>query len=281
MKALYILIILYVFSANSFALVGVNIKKGQDDCAVLASDFLWFMEDELIKGLMPRIKKAIKPFLKDYESFPNVTAPELLSFALEGALSGIRNYHPAETDIMNIGDFAIYHARFAIRNGIRTLVKISSRQRQLLKAMPPLIEEYAIKMGHEPSDEWLAANLQAHVSTIKFLRHTPNLKYKIVDSKVPKDSANPDDDAFSVLDMVPSPYPSQLEVLLKKEKQQSVRKAINSLSNSHKQVLTARYIQQKSLQEIAQELNSSVSTISSRLKYAKDALKRKLKKFDQ
>jgi RNA polymerase sigma-70 factor (ECF subfamily) len=96
--------------------------------------------------------------------------------------------------------------------------------------------------------------------------------------KMKRQSAISIDDPATGLDGVirASDEPSPSESLQKREHDEAVRRAIDSLSDKHRIVVVMHYFEQYSCEEIAAALKCSVGTVWSRLHYACRQLKGEL-----
>lgn len=85
-----------------------------------------------------------------------------------------------------------------------------------------------------------------------------------------------DDPDTSLIDYLPADNPDPAEVAQSKARNTQVRKAIDSLPDKQRVVVTLHYFEDYTCEEIAQILHCSVGTVWSRLHYACRKLKGRL-----
>lgn len=76
-------------------------------------------------------------------------------------------------------------------------------------------------------------------------------------------------------------YDDGLENLIKQEELEEIRKIVDNLKPKHREVIYMRYYSECSMEEIVDELNISINTAYSRLKAAKEIVRREVKKLSE
>ncbi|MFP4028876.1 MAG: RNA polymerase sigma factor [Candidatus Brocadiia bacterium] len=84
-------------------------------------------------------------------------------------------------------------------------------------------------------------------------------------------------DFANLAELLESEEPSVEEEITRREQARAVRIAINELPAHHRAVLALRYLEDKSYEEIAEDLDCSLGTVKSRIHYALEKISRKLK----
>lgn len=85
-------------------------------------------------------------------------------------------------------------------------------------------------------------------------------------------------DTYELHETIPDDtLPSALEVVEREEQIRLLESAIHDLKPKHRRVLTLRYFEEMEYAEIAQKLGCSIGTVKSRLHYAAQALRGKVR----
>lgn len=83
-------------------------------------------------------------------------------------------------------------------------------------------------------------------------------------------------DMPNIGELVTSGYPDTSDLIEQRERAETVREALEELPGHHKEVLTLRYIEDMTYEQISDVLGCSLGTVKSRIHYALKKIGRKL-----
>ncbi len=211
-------------------------------------------KDFLITDYMPAVK-ALAYRLK--ERLPqNVEFNDLVSIGYEELVRLSKRYEPKKND--NFWGYAQKRVYGAMLDFLRKIDTLTRSNRQLVKQIDKLIQDYMAKYDHEPSNEYLSEKLGVDIEKIK--------------------KAKAADEIYSVM-----PIEEQLNFyddISKKIEQEelvdNIKKVLKTLNEKEQLVIQLYYFEEFSLKEIADILEVSESRVSQIHKKVIKKLRKKL-----
>jgi len=210
--------------------------------------------DSLIVDYMSAVK-AMAYRLK--ERLPeSVDFNDLVSIGYEELVKLSKRYDPKKND--NFWGYAKKRIYGAMLDFLRGMDSLTRGNRQLVKKIDKITEEYLTKYNHEPSDEYLSEVLNVNIEKIK--------KAKAADEIY---SVMPIEDQLSYYD----------DVSKKIEEEEligAIKNVLSSFNEKEQLIIQLYYFEELSLKEIADILELSESRISQIHKKAIKKIRKRL-----
>jgi len=210
--------------------------------------------DSLIIDYMSAVK-AMAYRLK--ERLPeSVDFNDLVSIGYEELVKLSKRYDPKKND--NFWGYAKKRIYGAMLDFLRGMDSLTRGNRQLVKKIDKITEEYLTKYNHEPSDEYLSEVLNVNIEKIK--------KAKAADEIY---SVMPIEDQLSYYD----------DVSKKIEEEEligAIKNVLSSFNEKEQLIIQLYYFEELSLKEIADILELSESRISQIHKKAIKKIRKRL-----
>ena len=196
--------------------------------------------DALVVDYMPAVK-ALAFRLK--ERLPSsVDFNDLVSIGYEELVKLSHRYDPKKND--NFWGYAQKRIYGAMLDFLRSLDPLTRTNRQLVKKIDQITQDYIAKYNHEPSDEYLSEVLGIEVEKVK--------KARIADEIY---SVMPIEDQLNYYDDI-SKKVEEEELI------EIIKKVLSTLNEKEQLVIQLYYFEELSLKEIAEILELSESRIS-------------------
>ena len=196
--------------------------------------------DALVVDYMPAVK-ALAFRLK--ERLPSsVDFNDLVSIGYEELVKLSHRYDPKKND--NFWGYAQKRIYGAMLDFLRSLDPLTRTNRQLVKKIDQITQDYIAKYNHEPSDEYLSEVLGIEIEKVK--------KARIADEIY---SVMPIEDQLNYYDDI-SKKVEEEELI------EIIKKVLSTLNEKEQLVIQLYYFEELSLKEIAEILELSESRIS-------------------
>ncbi len=211
-------------------------------------------KDTLVLDYMPAVK-ALAYRLK--ERLPgSIDFNDLVSIGYEELVKLSKRYDPKKND--NFWGYAQKRIYGAMLDFLRSLDTLTRSNRQLVKNIDRLIQEYMVKYNHEPSNEYLSEVLDTDIEKIKKARAADEI-YSVM----------PIEDQLNFYDDV-SKKVEEEELI------EAVKQTLETLNEKEQMIIQLYYFEELSLKEIADILELSESRISQIHKKVIKKLRKKL-----
>ena len=196
--------------------------------------------DSLVVDYMPAVK-AMAYRLK--ERLPSsIDFNDLVSIGYEELVKLSHRYDPKKND--NFWGYAQKRIYGAMLDFLRSLDPLTRSNRQLVKKIDQITQEYIAKYNHEPSDEYLSEILGVEIEKIK--------KARVADEIY---SVMPIEDQLNYYDDI-SKKVEEEELI------EIIKDVLITLNEKEQLIIQLYYFEELSLKEIADILNLSESRIS-------------------
>jgi RNA polymerase sigma factor for flagellar operon FliA len=189
---------------------------------------------------------------------PQVDKDDLIGWGVLGLLDAVEKFDPAQK--ASFETYASTRIRGSIIDQIRSLDwaprSLRRKARELGQASARLMD----KLGRKPSDTELAEEMGIDESDLFELTTEIHGAYILsLEAKISDDAETGDASLGDIMSDTSSPSPE--EVILRKEKEEYLAKAIEKLSESERHVITLYYFDELTLKEIGEVLGLSESRI--------------------
>ncbi len=199
-------------------------------------------QDELVLAYMPALR-AMAAKLKS--RLPNsVELGDLISAGTTAMVALSRNYDKEKND--NFWGYARSRVYGAMLDFLRSLDPLSRGDRKLVKQINEAISKYFNKYEDEPSDEWLAKELEVDVKEIIQAKSLNEISMLL-----------PLDEQYDIL----STNESTLEKIEKEELIEKIMEILKSFNLKEQQVIQLYYFDELNLSEISELLGISESRV--------------------
>jgi RNA polymerase sigma factor for flagellar operon FliA len=196
--------------------------------------------NSLVIDYMPAVK-AMAARLK--ERLPrNIDFNDLVSIGLEELVKLSKRYDPKQND--NFWGYAQKRVYGAMLDFLRSLDTISRADRKLVKEIYKITEEYMVKFGTTPSDEYLAEVLDEDIKKIKKVKTAGEI-YNVMPME---EQLNYFENIFKKV---------EIEELI-----DIIKKVLKEINEKEQLVIQLYYFKELSLKEISEILNVSESRVS-------------------
>jgi len=194
-----------------------------------------------------------------HERLPqHVSFDDLVHAGVLGLIEALRKYDASKN--VQFKSFAQFRIRGAILDSLRELDWGSRRLRRKARSIEQAIEKLATKLGRQPDEEEIAAELGIQLAALhQLLGHLDGLELKGQQATSGDDRS----ETFDLIEAAPAPAEnSPFHQCLRGEMKKSLAQAIASLSEKEQQVISLYYREELTMKEIAAVLDVVESRIS-------------------
>jgi RNA polymerase sigma factor FliA len=210
--------------------------------------------DELILEQLPQVHYIA---WRIFERLPqHVPLEDLVNAGVIGLIEAIRSYDP--TKCVPLKSFVKFRIRGAIIDSLRELDWGSRRLRQKARSIEEAIAELAPKLGRQPNEEEIAAELGI---SLKALYETA---VRVDGLRLVGQEARSSHDHSSKLDLIesaPSPEEGPDDLCLRTEVRNQLAEAIATLDEKAQMVISLYYKEELTMKEIAAVLQIGESRV--------------------
>ena len=194
-----------------------------------------------------------------HERLPqHVSFDDLVHAGVLGLIEALRKYDASKN--VQFKSFAQFRIRGAILDSLRELDWGSRRLRRKARGIDQAIEKLAAKLGRQPDEEEIAAEMGIQLAALhQLLGHLDGLELKGQQTM----SGDGYNETFDVIEAAPAPADgSPFYQCLQGEMKKSLAQAIASLSQKEQQVISLYYREELTMKEIAAVLDVVESRVS-------------------
>lgn len=224
-------------------------------------------KEDLTKEFIPRIKSWV---LKIYGTLPDsVDIDDLLSAACMGFVESLNRYDKSKN--VEFYSYAERRIKGAILDALRQMDFLPRNLRNKVKDLESKIADLSTKLGRKPSVDEISKHTGVEKQDIyKLLAVIENGAIASLDASAGEDSN------ITLVDLLKSNFATPDENIEKEELINNLGKAIESLSEKERMVVTLYYYEDLTMKEVGSVLDITESRISQIHSSAMQKLKRKL-----
>jgi RNA polymerase sigma factor FliA len=211
--------------------------------------------NELILGELSQVYYQAR---RIHERLPqHIPLEDLVHAGVLGLIDAVGRYKPKKN--VPLRSFASFRIRGAILDSLRVLDWGPRRLRKKGREIAETINKLTNKLGHQPTENEIAADLELDVSELHtLLRRLDGLR--ILGQTVPQYHSEAPDD---LIENVPaneneSPY----EICLRSERSDYLTQAIKALSEKEQMVISLYYREELTMREVAGAMDLTESRVS-------------------
>jgi len=194
-----------------------------------------------------------------HERLPqHVLFDDLVHAGVLGLIEALRKYDARKN--VQFKSFAQFRIRGAILDSLRELDWGSRRLRRKARNIDQAVEKLAAKLGRQPDEEEIAAELGIELTALhQLLGHLDGLELKGQQATSGEDRS----ETFDLIESAPAPAEeSPFHQCLRGEMKKSLADAITALSKKEQQVISLYYREELTMKEIAAVLDVVESRVS-------------------
>jgi RNA polymerase sigma factor for flagellar operon FliA len=194
-----------------------------------------------------------------HERLPqHVAFDDLVHAGVLGLIEALHKYDASKN--VQFKSFAQFRIRGAILDSLRELDWGSRRLRRKARGIDQAIEKLAAKLGRQPDEEEIAAEMGIQLAALhQLLGHLDGLELKGQQSTSGDDRS----ETFDLIEAAPAPAESNpFHQCLRGEMKKALAQAIASLTEKEQQVISLYYREELTMKEIAVVLDVVESRIS-------------------
>jgi len=194
-----------------------------------------------------------------HERLPqHVPFDDLVHAGVLGLIEALRKYDARKN--VQFKSFAQFRIRGAILDSLREMDWGSRRVRRKARAMDQAIEKLAAKLGRQPDEEEIAAELGIHLAALhQLLGHLDGLELKGQQTTSGEDR----DESFDLIESAPAPVEfNPFHQCLRAEMKRALAQAISTLSQKEQLVISLYYREELTMKEISAVLDVVESRVS-------------------
>lgn len=213
-------------------------------------------QNRLVMEQLPQVYYIAR---RIHERLPqHVSFDDLVHAGVLGLIEALRKYDARKN--VQFKSFAQFRIRGAILDSLRELDWGSRRLRRKARVIDQAIEKLAAKLGRQPDEEEIAAEMGIHLAALhQLLGHLDGLELKGQQSTSGEDR----DETFDLIESAPAPAEfNPFHQCLRGEMKRALAQAISTLSQKEQQVISLYYREELTMKEIASVLNVVESRIS-------------------
>lgn len=199
-------------------------------------------QDELVVAYMPALKAMAYRLRSRLPS--SVEVSDLISIGTEAMVRLSHSYDKTQND--NFWGYVKQRVYGSMLDYLRSLDTLSRNSRKLVKDIDRLVDEYYNKHQCEPSDEYLAKELNEDISKIKEARNLSDIA-----------SVLRLDDQYEIL----SEYNTETQIE-KDDLIEHIKVVLSEFSQRDQMIIQLYYYEELNLKEISEILNITESRIS-------------------
>jgi len=224
-------------------------------------------KEDLTKEFIPRIKSWV---LKIYGTLPDsVDIDDLFSAACMGFVESLNRYDKSKN--VEFYSYAERRIKGAILDALRQMDFLPRNLRNKVKDLESKIADLSTKLGRKPSVDEISKHTGVEKQDIyKLLAVIENGAIASLDASAGEDSN------ITLVDLLKSNFATPDENIEKEELINNLGKAIESLSEKERMVVTLYYYEDLTMKEVGSVLDITESRISQIHSSAMQKLKRKL-----
>jgi len=213
-------------------------------------------QNRLVMEQLPQVYYIAR---RIHERLPqHVPFDDLVHAGVLGLIEALRKYDARKN--VQFKSFAQFRIRGAILDSLREMDWGSRRLRHKARVMDQAIEKLAAKLGRQPDEEEIAAELGIHLAALhQLLGHLDGLELKGQQATSGDDRS----ETFDLIESAPAPAEqSPFHQCLRGEMKRALTQAIGSLSPKEQQVISLYYREELTMKEIAVVLEVVESRVS-------------------
>lgn len=216
-------------------------------------------KEKILNELLPFIKYTA--YRLSWRLPPQLTVDDLISVGVIGLLDAIERYDPSKQ--ANIKTFAEYRIRGAMLDELRAADWTPKHLQKKINTIKNAYSELQQKLGRQPTEEEVADELEIEIGELQSLLEKAHRSISIsldeISSKV-DDRGDGNYDIHEHLSDDTSLNP--LELLEREDAKEHLKRAIESLPEREKLILSLYYWEELTFKEIGAVLNVSESRVS-------------------
>jgi RNA polymerase sigma factor for flagellar operon FliA len=212
--------------------------------------------NELILSELPQVYYVAR---RIHERLPqHVLFEDLVHAGVLGLIDAVRKYNPKKN--ASLKSFASFRIRGAILDSLRALDWGSRPLRRKGRSIAESISKLANKLGRQPTEEEIAADMEIEVAELhKLLRRLDGLH--LVGQMV--GSRFDDSDTQDLIENAPAnENENPFEVCLRSERSGYLAQAVRTLSEKEQLVISLYYREELTMREIASVMDLAESRVS-------------------
>jgi len=212
--------------------------------------------DQLVLSQLPEVNFIAR---RIHERLPQfVPFDDLVSAGVLGLIEATRKFDPSKN--VQFKSYAQFRIRGAIIDSLRELDRASRRLRDKGRRMDEAVTKLRARLGRQPGEDEIAEELGVALAALRKLTRTlDGLEAVGHQTTLGTDRTETHDLIESALG---DPEDNPFHQCLRAEMQQQLAQAITSLSEREQQVISLYYVEQLTMQEIADVLEVRQSRVS-------------------
>ncbi|HUK25266.1 MAG TPA: FliA/WhiG family RNA polymerase sigma factor [Terriglobales bacterium] len=213
-------------------------------------------QDELVMGEIPQVYYIAR---RIHERLPqHVAFEDLVHSGVLGLIDAVRNFDASKN--VQFKSYAQFRIRGAILDSLRELDWASRRTRDKRKRLDDLVARLSLKLGRQPSDEEMAAEMGIELTALhKLLGRLDNLSMVGQQVTFGQDRSEQHD----LVESAPAdPQEDPFHQCLRTEMRDRLAQAIAGLNQKEQQVVALYYREELTMREIAEVLEIGESRVS-------------------
>lgn len=213
-------------------------------------------QNRLVMEQLPQVYYIAR---RIHERLPqHISFDDLVHAGVLGLIEALGKYDASKN--VQFKSFAQFRIRGAILDSLRELDWGSRRVRHKARVMEQAIEKLAAKLGRQPDEEEIAAELGIQLAALhQLLGHLDGLDLKGQQASAGDDRS----ETFDLIESAPAPAENNpFHQCLRGEMKRTLALAISSLSEKEQRVISLYYREELTMKEIAAVLGVVESRVS-------------------